>query len=74
MASKETWFYYSTRGFIETDDEVKSMIEDVVDVIHSLEKMYSASGSALIVRAIMADYIALTGIADARGLRDYKRL
>ncbi len=47
MASRQTWDKYRSPGIVETDEEVQSMIRDVVETIHTLERMYGAKGSQL---------------------------
>ncbi len=74
MASADTWANYRGPSFNKGDDEeILSMISDVVDTIHNLDKMYGHAGAQLVVRGLLQDWHALTGMADARGLTDYKR-
>ena len=68
MASRETWDKFRSPGIVETDEEVQSMIKDVVETIHTLERMYGATGSQLIVRALLQEWHALSGMAQARGI------
>lgn len=73
MASKEVWNnWHSTSLNKGSDEEIISMIDDLVETIHSLEKIYGDK-SALFVRALFLDWISLRCIADARGLSNYKR-
>jgi hypothetical protein len=75
MASQEVWTRYSTQGIInEGEEEVRSMIKDVVETIHTLERMYGVVKAQLVVRALILDYQALAGIANARDIRNYERL
>lgn len=71
MASKETWAYYHSPGIVKTDAELVSMIQDVVDTIHNLERMYGVERAQLMVRAIMMDWHALSLMAFHRGIEHY---
>lgn len=74
MATKDVWDNYRSRNLNKgTDKDILSMMRDVVDTIHNLEKMYGARGSQLVVRGLLLEWHALAGMADARGLRNYKR-
>jgi hypothetical protein len=64
----QAWKEYNTVGTIQSDQAVLAMLQEVVDTIHSLEKIYGTTKSALVVRAMIADYHALSGIAFHRNL------
>jgi hypothetical protein len=68
MASSLTWNTYHNKGVIETDEEVLSMVRDVCETIHCLERMYGTDRAQLTVRALLLDWQALSGIASVRGL------
>lgn len=68
MASKQSWDNYRSPGIVKTDEELLSMIRDVVETIHTLERMYSTGGAKLVVWGLLQDYHALSGMANARGL------
>ena len=72
MASKQSWDNYRSPGHVKTDEELQSMIRDVVETIHTLERMYGAVGAQLVVRGLLQDFHALSGMANARGL-NYER-
>lgn len=72
MASKQSWDNYRSPGIIKTDEELLSMIRDVVETIHTLERMYSQGGAKLVVWGLLQDYHALSGMANARDL-NYER-
>lgn len=69
MASKQSWDNYrgpnQNKG---SDEEVLSMVKDVVETIHTLERMYPNGGAKLVVWGLLQDWHALSGIAQARGL------
>lgn len=73
MATQETWDRYKSPGIIESDDELRSMIKDVVDTIHNLQKMYGR-GSEMVVYRLIQDYYNLQLMAGARGFSDYEHL
>jgi hypothetical protein len=72
MASRQTWEKYRSPGVVETDEEVSSMIRDVVETIHTLERMYGADRAQLTVRALLLDWQALSLMASSRGIRNYE--
>jgi hypothetical protein len=68
MASQQTWAnYHSSNTNKGSDEEVQSMIRDVVETIHTLERMYDARAQ-LLVRALLQDWHALSGMAKARNI------
>lgn len=73
MASKETWTKYQNSGVVGTDEELVSMISDMVVTIRNLEKMYVQGQSMLTVRALLQEWHALSGVAFHRGIMDYER-
>jgi hypothetical protein len=68
MASKQTWDNYRSPGIVKTDEELLSMVKDVVETIHTLEKMYSNGGAKLVVWGLLQDWHALSSMASSRGL------
>ena len=69
MASRLTWENYrSTNPDKGTDEDIQSMIKDVVETIHTLERMYGTANAQLVVRALLVDWHTLAQIAGARGL------
>ena len=73
MASKETWTRYQNTGTIGTDEELVSMISDMVITIRTLDKMYVQGQAMLTVRALLQEWHALSGVAFYRGISDYER-
>lgn len=74
MASQQTWENWHGSNLNKgEDEEILSMIRDVVQTIHNLERMYGPTRSQLIVRGLLQEWHALAGIADARGLKAYER-
>jgi len=55
------------------DEDILSMIRDVVETIHNLERMYGHTVARLTVRSLLQEYHALVGVANARGLDNYAR-
>ena len=69
MASKQTWDNYRSLNYNKgSDEELLSMIRDVVETIHTLERMYGAGDARLVVRGLLQEWHALSGMANARGL------
>lgn len=69
MASQLTWAnYHSSNPSKGSNEDVQSMIRDVVETIHTLERMYGGHGSKLIVTALLQEWHSLRSIADARGI------
>lgn len=69
MANDITWTnYHSPNPNKGTNEEVQSMIRDVVETIHKLEKIYGVAGSRLVVRALLQDWLSLSDIAKARNI------
>lgn len=69
MASQQTWDnYHSSNPNKGTDEEIQSMIRDVVETIHSLERMYGGAGARVVVVALLQDWHNLSGIAKARNI------
>lgn len=74
MASQQAWENWRGPNPNKGDDEqILSMIRDVVETIHTLERMYGHVGAQLVVRGLLQDWHALTGMADMRGLKNYER-
>ncbi len=74
MASKQVWENWHGPSLNKGEDEdILSMIRDVVDTIHSLERMYGNVAARLTVRALLQEYHALVSVANARDLDDYAR-
>lgn len=74
MASSSTWQNYRSPNPNKGDnDELLSMISDVVETIHNLERMYGHAEARIIVRSLLQDWHTLSGMAEARGLTNYLR-
>lgn len=74
MASLGTWVnYHSGNTNKGTDEEVLSMIQDVVDTIRLLEKMYGPKEVKLVTRSLLDEWNTLRQMADARNLHTYAR-
>ena len=70
MASQQTWAnYHSSNTNKGTDEEVQSMIRDVVETIHALERMYGHPRAQLLVTALLQDWHALSSMAKARDIK-----
>lgn len=76
MASKQTWDNWQNPKVLNKgdDEEILSMIRDVVETIHNLERMYGTGDARLTVRGLLQEYHALVGVANARNLPNYERL
>ncbi len=49
MASQQTWDnYHSSNTNKGTDEEIQSMIRDVVETIHTMERMYGGRRGTLV--------------------------
>jgi len=74
MASAQVWANYrSPNHYKGSDEDVLSMIRDVAETIHGLERMYGAPAVQLIVRGLLQDWHSLSGMAEARGIKNYER-
>jgi hypothetical protein len=74
MASRQVWATWQGPALNKGEDEdILSMIRDVVETIHSLERMYGVGPALLTVRGLLQEYHALASVADARGLHNYER-
>ncbi len=62
------WKEYNEKGSIQRDQMLLTMLGEVIHTIHSLEKIYGNTKSSLVVRAMLADYVALNNIAFHRNL------
>lgn len=75
MADKKIWANWHSPTVMRsaqdkgTDEEIVSMMEDAVKVIHLLEDMYGQEGSKLVTMGPLADYLALSSIAFNRGIK-----
>lgn len=74
MTSKETWASYHSPGVVESDASVLEMLQETIDTIHSLERMYGEARAQMFVRALLMDYHALTGMASGRQLKNIPTL
>lgn len=73
MASQQTWDnYHGPNPDKGTDEEIQSMIRDVVETIHTLERMYGVKGAQLTVLGLLQEYHSLASMASSRGL-NYER-
>lgn len=74
MASKQVWEnWHSSSRNKGSDEDILSMMSDLVTTISSLEKIYGSKTASLIVRSLLLDWTSLKNIADARGIRNYER-
>jgi len=75
MASSQTWEIWHNPKILNKgeDEDILSMISDVVETIHNLERMYGNTVARLTVRSLLQEYHALTSIAEARNIRNYVR-
>ena len=70
MASRQTWENWRSQNPNKGDDEeIQSMIRDVVETIHTMERMYGDTGAKLIVRALLQDWHSLASVANARNIK-----
>lgn len=74
MASKQVWeTWHNPKALNKGEDEdILSMIRDVVETIHNLERMYGNEVARLTVRSLLQEYHALASVANARDLRNYE--
>lgn len=74
MASKQTWDNWQNPKVLNKgdDEEILSMIRDVVETIHNLERMYGNTVARLTVRSLLQEYHALVSVANARNLHNYE--
>lgn len=74
MASRQAWeTWHNPKALNKGEDEdILSMIRDVVETIHSLERMYGNVAAHLTVRGLLQEYHALVSVAHARNLRNYE--
>jgi hypothetical protein len=69
MASQQTWNNYRSHNTNKgSDEEIQSMIRDVVETIHKLERMYGIAGAAFTVRSLLQEWHSLSDIAKARNI------
>jgi hypothetical protein len=69
MASKEVWANWrSTSKNKGSDQDILLMMEDVVNTINLLEKMYGSDESSIIVRSLLLEWESLKSVAWARQL------
>lgn len=74
MASSQVWANWHGPALNKGEDEdILSMISDVVETIHNLERMYGNAAARLTVRSLLQEYHALVSVAEARDLRNYVR-
>lgn len=75
MASSQTWEIWHNPKILNKgeDEDILSMISDVVETIHNLERMYGHAPARLTVRSLLQEYHALVSIANARDLSNYVR-
>jgi hypothetical protein len=70
MATKEIWArFHSTEQYKGTDEEIISMIDDIISGINLIEMIYGIKESRMMTRGMLQDWHALAGIANARGLK-----
>lgn len=77
LSTKVNWESYHNNDLktsIVDDDVLLAMIQDVVDTVHLLEKMYGMRGAIVITRGLIAEWLGLRSFADARGITNYARL
>lgn len=69
MANNMVWENYrSSNPNKGTDEEVQSMIRDVVETIHKLERIYGSAAASIVVRSLLQDWHSLAAMAKARGI------
>lgn len=74
MANRQVWENFRSTNTNKGDnDEILSMIRDIVETIHSLERIYGQIGSRLATTALLSDWHSLRSIAEARGISTYER-
>jgi len=70
MASSQTLANYRSQNTDKgSDEEIQSMVRDVVETIHALERMHGHEGARLVVRSLLQDWHSLSSIASARGIK-----
>lgn len=75
MDTKEMWEKYHTPGVGPGDDEnLIAMLNELVTTIKAIERIYGTTRAQLMVRAMLADYHALSNMAWTRGLKNIPNL
>lgn len=69
MATREVWLnYFSSNQNKGSDEDIQSMIKDVVMAISLLERIYGAKEARLVTAELLNHYLSLKSIAQARGI------
>jgi hypothetical protein len=70
----EAWEKYRNPGFIVSDEALVAMLHEVVDTIHTLERIYGTVQAQLLVRVLLIDYSTLSTMAYSRNLPNLPNL
>lgn len=73
MNTNVAWRAYHQHGTIDSDNELLTMLQEVIDTIRALERIYLAK-SSLVVSGMLSDYTRLLHMARARDLTDIPSL
>lgn len=74
MSTNHSWLRYHKEGIIESDPEVLTMLQEVVDTIQLLERIYGHDKAQLVVSGMIPTYLSLSNIAYSRNLKDIPHL
>jgi hypothetical protein len=74
MSTKHSWSRYAKEGIIESDSEVLTMLQEVVDTIQLLERIYGHDKAQLVVSGMIPTYQSLSSIAYSRNLENIPHL
>lgn len=75
MDTKKAWEQYHSPGQSPVEDDVLlTMIQEMVDTIHNLERMYGNHRAQLMVRSMLLDYNTLQSWAWHRHLDNIPEL
>ena len=66
------WTKYRETGYIPDNENLLSMIDDLVELIHTIDDIYGLAGR-FVTDKIVGDYHSLVVMARARDL-EYRRL
>jgi len=75
MATREVWpNYFSSNQNKGSNEDIQSMIKDVVMTINLLERIYGAKEARLVTAELLNQYVSLKSIAQARGISHHNLL
>lgn len=72
--NKAAWEQFNKDGIVPSDDDVLSMLQDVIDTIQTLTKMFSKGQAGLVITGLIPTYQSLESMAWHRKLENIPRL